>query len=195
MKKILAFLCMMSAGIILQPLQAQHLVKGKLDFLKGITEMQATFVYNKLTVGDEGKEANYVKRKKAEKEAKEPGSGAAWEESWMADRKKHYEPKFMQLFTKYADIKLSEDSTSKYVMVINTRFIETGYNIGISSHKAAINLDIEIFDRDNRKKPICKIIMDDMKGGKGEFATGPRIGQAYAKAGKELGQMISKKAD
>lgn len=176
-------------------LKAQDLVKGKLDFLKGTTEMKVVFKYDKLLVGEDGREAVYIKRKKAEKEAKEPGTGAAWEESWFGDREKYYEPDFMKLFAKYADIELSIDTASQYVMVVNTKFIEIGYNVGVSSRRAAVNLEIEIFDLANMKKSICKILMEDMKGGKGQFATGPRIGEAYAKAGKELGKMISKKKD
>ncbi|MET3879316.1 hypothetical protein [Chitinophaga sp. OAE865] len=196
MKRIFTFLILLATGTITPVfLKAQEVVKGKLDFLKGTTEMKVVFTYNKLIVGEDGREASYIKRRKAEKEAKEPGSGAAWEQSWFADREKHYEPSFIELFKKYADITLSKDSTPKYVMVVNTRFIEVGYNVAVSSRKAAINLDVEIFDQANMKKSICKVMMDDMKGGKGQFATGLRIGDAYAKAGKELGKMISKKID
>ena len=37
-------------------------------------------------------------------------------------------------------------------------------------------------------------MLNDMKGGKGQFATGPRIGDAYAQAGKILGKFVAKKA-
>ncbi|MEC5146024.1 hypothetical protein [Chitinophaga sp. 212800010-3] len=187
-------LLLMAAIVCPGVLSAQDLVKGKLDFLKGVTEMKVVFAYNKLIVGEDGREAAYIKRRKAEKEAKEPGSGAAWEESWLADRKKHYEPNFSEEFTKNAEIKLSEDtaSSSKYVMVVNTKFIEVGYNVGVSSHKAGINLEVEIFDQANMKKSVCKIMLNDVRAGKGQFATGPRIGQAYAKAGKQLGKMVGR---
>lgn len=195
MKRIFTFLVLLTTVMTPFCLKAQEVVKGKLDFLKGTTEMKVVFNYNKLIVGQDGREASYIKRRKAEKEAKEPGTGAAWEESWFADREKHYEPDFTKLFTKYADIKLSKDTTPKYVMVVNSKFIEIGYNVGISSHRAAINLEVEIFDQANMKKSICKVLMDDVRGGKGQFATGPRIGEAYAKAGKQLGKMISNKTD
>jgi len=196
MKRIFTFLVLL-ATVTATPffLKAQDVVKGKLDFLKGTTEMKVVFNYDKLLVGQDGREASYIKRRKAEKDAKEPGTGAAWEESWFADREKYYAPNFIELFAKYSDIALSEDTTAKYIMVVTTKFIEIGYNVGVSSRKAAINLEIEIFDQANMKKSICKILMEDMKGGKGQFATGPRIGEAYAKAGKELGKMISKKID
>ncbi|MEI3797200.1 MULTISPECIES: hypothetical protein [unclassified Chitinophaga] len=193
MKKIFTLLLLMAVMMTANQLKAQDLVKGKLDFLKDVTELGVSFDYNKLTVGTEGKEANYLKRKKAERDAKEPGTGDKWIESWFADRKQHYEPKFSELFTKYGDIKLTEDSASKYLMVVRTKFIEVGYNVAVSSQKAAVNLEIEIFDRDNLKKSICKIMMNDMKGGKGQFDMGLRIADAYAKAGKELGQLVSKK--
>lgn len=194
MKRIFTFLVLLVTATPFF-LKAQDVVKGKLDFLKGTTEMKVVFNYDKLLVGQDGREASYIKRRKAEKDAKEPGTGATWEESWFADREKYYAPNFIELFAKYSDIALSEDTTAKYIMVVTTKFIEIGYNVGVSSRKAAINLEIEIFDQANMKKSICKILMEDMKGGKGQFATGPRIGEAYAKAGKELGKMISKKTD
>ncbi|WP_147323458.1 hypothetical protein [Chitinophaga silvatica] len=197
MKRILSFLVLLT--ILATPFssKSQELVKGKLNFLKGVTDLKVSFIYDKLIVGEDGREASYIKRKKAEKEAKEAGSGAAWEESWYADREKHYEPSFIEHFGKFCDINLTKDSSvaSKYVMVVHTKFIEIGYNVGIKAKKAAVNLEVEIFDQANMKKSLCKIMLDDMKGGGGQFATGPRIGDAYAKAGKEAGKLIRKKMD
>lgn len=76
MKKIVALALLIVA--IAGQLKAQDIVKGDLAFLKGDSSINITFVYDKLTVGNEGKEANYIKKKKAEKDAKEPGKGDEW---------------------------------------------------------------------------------------------------------------------
>lgn len=193
MKKLFALFVLAGAITATSQLQAQEIVKGDLTFLKGATGVNVTFVYDDLTVGKEGKEANYIKRKKAEKEAKEPGSGVTWEENWNADKEKSYKPRFIKLLSKYTEWPLTEDTKEKYTMVVDTKFIEPGYNVGISSGAAELNLEISIYDSANMKKALCKITMEDVKGGKGQFDTASRIGEAYAKAGKEIGKLIAKK--
>ncbi|HEU4551297.1 MAG TPA: hypothetical protein VFS25_00620 [Chitinophaga sp.] len=193
MKKLIALFAFTGVLALTGKLQAQEIVKGNLNFLKGATGVNVTFVYDDLTVGKEGKEANYIKRKKAEKEAKEAGSGETWEQNWQADKEKSYKPRFIKLLCKYTGWPLSEDTKEKYTMVVNTQFIEPGYNVGISSGAAVLNLEITIYDSADMKKVLCKITMEDVKGGKGQFDTATRIGEAYAKAGKELGKLIAKK--
>jgi len=193
MKKLFAFL-LLSAGLTAATqLQAQEIVKGNLDFLKGVTEVNFNFVYNDMNVGKEGKEANYIKKKKAEKDAKEPGKGAEWEKNWIEDRPRHYEPKFIQLFSKYTDMKNGPDVKGKYTIVVDTKFLEPGYYVGVASGAAVLDLEITIYDAADMNKPLCKIKMDQVKGGKGMFDNATRIGEAYAKAGKELGKFVAKK--
>ena len=193
MKKLFTFLLLVGAMVTSTQLQAQDIVKGELLFLKGTTDINFVFTYDKLTVGKEGKEANYIKKKRAEKEEKEPGKGDEWEQSWIADRSRYYEPKFIQLFCKHAEMASSEEVKAKYTIVVDTKFIEPGYNVGISSGAAILNLEISIYEAADMKKVLCKIIMEDVHGGKGQFTTGMRVGEAYAKAGKELGKLVAKK--
>ncbi|WP_212003640.1 hypothetical protein [Chitinophaga sp. HK235] len=87
--------------------QSQDIVKGDLAFLKDVKEIQVAYVYENITVGKDGKEATYIKRKK---------------------------------------------------------------NVGIKSAKAAVNLEIYIYDTANKSKALCKIMLNDMRGGKGQFA-------------------------
>lgn len=192
MKKLFSLLMFAGASFVTVQSKAQEVTKGSLAFLKGVPELNVSFVYDKLRVGEIGKEAAYIKKKKTEKNEKEAGKGDEWEKSWYADREKRYHPKFIEMFTKYSEIKLGENLPSKYVMVIDTRFVEPGFNVGIKSTYAEIELEIAICDTADLKKPICKIRVDKEKGGKGQFDTGLRIGDAYAKAGKDLGKLVAK---
>jgi hypothetical protein len=194
MKKLFTLMLLAGAMLTSAQLKAQDIVKGDLAFLKGEKNINFSFQFDKLTVGEEGKEANYIKKKKAEKDAKEPGKGDEWEKAWLDDRDKHYKPRFMQLFCKYAEMEASEDSSAKYTLIVNTKFIEPGYYAGVKNGPAILNLEITIPDPANPKKVLCKITMDDLKGGKGQITTGLRVGEAYAKAGKELGRLVAKKA-
>ncbi|MCF6407175.1 hypothetical protein L3C95_30040 [Chitinophaga filiformis] len=193
MKKLFALFVLAGAVAVTCKVQAQEIVKGDLAFLKGATGVNVVFVYDDLTVGKDGKEANYIKRKKAEKDEKEPGTGATWEENWHADKTKSYKPKFIKLLSKYTEWALNEDTKEKYTMVVNTKFIETGYYVGISSAAAELNLEIAIYDSSDMKKALCKITMDEVRAGRGMFDNASRIGEAYAKAGKDIGKLIAKK--
>ncbi|HMU72867.1 MAG TPA: hypothetical protein PKD93_09000, partial [Ferruginibacter sp.] len=72
----------LSATILLaiNPAKAQQvdLAKGDLSILKGETTINIEFTYEKLTVGDDGKEEAYIKRKTQEMNEKEKGSGDIW---------------------------------------------------------------------------------------------------------------------
>lgn len=192
MKKLFSLMMLAGALFVTTQSKAQEVTKGSLAFLKDVPELNVSFVYTKLRIGELGKEETYIKKKKAEKEAKEPGKGDEWEKAWYADREQHYHPKFKELFTKNCDIKLGENLPSKYVMVVDTKFIEPGWNVGVKSAYAEIELDIMICDTANMKKPICKIRVDREKGGKGRYDSGMSIGDAYARAGKDLGKLVKK---
>ncbi|MGN6507928.1 MAG: hypothetical protein ACTHLD_00525 [Chitinophaga sp.] len=86
MKKLLFLAIFAGASFISLQSMAQELTKGSLAFLKDVSEMKVSFVYDKLRVGELGKEENYVKKKKNEKNAKEPGKGDEWEKNWYGDR-------------------------------------------------------------------------------------------------------------
>jgi hypothetical protein len=147
-----------------------------------------------MTVGKEGKEEIYLKRKKAEKDSKEPGSGDTWVERWHADKEKVYKPRFIKLLSKYTKWALTEETKEKYTMVVHTTTFEPGYYVGVSAGPAILDIEIAIYDSSNMEKPLCKIVMDHVKGGKGQFDTANRAGEAYAKAGKDLGKFIIKNA-
>ena len=73
--------------------------------------------------------------------------------------------------------------------------METGYNIGISRKNASINVEA-IFVKTNDKSTLLALITMTKVPGRGsaDFDTGYRIGEAYAKAGKELATYIWKNA-
>lgn len=194
MKKLFGYFLLAGALFVSSQVKSQDLVKGNLSFLKGSTGVNVVFNYDGVTVGKEGKEENYLKRKRDEKNNKEAGSGDTWVENWNADKEKSYKPRFIKLLSKYTEWQLSEETKEKYTMVVHTTFIEPGYNVGVSSGAAKINLEISIYDASNMNKVLCKITMEDVKGGKGQFDTASRVGEAYAKAGKELGKFIEKNA-
>ncbi|MBN2669430.1 MAG: hypothetical protein JXR60_09385 [Bacteroidales bacterium] len=199
MKRIL--LTLVAIGIIVNASFAQKikLISGDISIFKSISSLNVEFVYpDDMKVGKLSQQ-EYVASKKTKAESKEAGAGEKWEASWLADRTQHYEPKFMELLTAYLTPKnliASNTPSEKYTMVVKTIFTEPGFNIGVTRKPAYVDLEITLIETDT-KKEVVKILLEKAPGnsyGGGDFDTGFRIGEAYAKAAKSLAGFIIKKA-
>ena len=192
MKKIL-FLMLLSLSFSGYA-QKIKLVSGSLSGLKGEKSVNAEFTYNDMGVGKFDKEEDYVNKKKGEYNEKEAGKGDKWAQAWVDDRKERFEPQFRELFAKQSDLS-SVDANAKYTMIVHTTFTEPGYNIGISSMPAFINMEVIIVETANKSNIVATITVTKAPGRSAmgyDFETGGRLTEAYAKAGKEVGAFLAK---
>lgn len=183
-------------------LQAQKIkvTDGDLKVLKGETLIDLDFTYDDDMKVGKYSEKEYIKKKMAEVEEDEPGRGEKWKDAWYEDRHVHFEPKYMQLINQYAedkDVIFRPGMTgAKYKMIVNTVFIEPGFNVGVARKNASIDLEITIVPVDNEEKVMAKIMLYDSPGRSmsyGDYDIGVRVGEAYAKAGKEIAKFLIKK--
>ncbi|HEY0271613.1 MAG TPA: hypothetical protein VGC22_00455 [Chitinophaga sp.] len=176
--------------------QTVTLSGGKLKALDNIDTLNIVFDYSKLTVGEEGKEANYIKRKKAELDKKEEGRGDKWEQAWLGDRQAHYEPKFIETFNANAKgLVLVQDSSKPLTMVYKVLFIEPGYNVGISRKNASANGEAWVINPAEPKKALVKFRVMDAPGGsffRTDFDAAGRITTTFVNAAKGLAKQLSK---
>lgn len=198
MKKLL-FIVLIGLFTINLNAQKIKLVDGDISFLKGVKDLGVEFTYEDLTVGKMS-EADYIAKKVAEAEEREPGTGEAWPDQWYGDRPGHYEPKFIELFN---DVMLSEGVTltesveaTDYMMIVQTNFIEPGFNVGVARKSALINLVVEFVETDNPENVLATFTIDKSPGGLpfgGDYDSGVRVGEAYAKAAKYFAKYLLKK--
>ncbi len=166
-------------------------IEGDMAVLKAETTISIEFTYDNMSVGKFDKEADYIEKKKDEYNAKEAGRGDKWEKSWVADRKMVFEPKFIDLFEKFTNMAVKPGA--KYTMIFHTTTTEPGYNIYLVRKNAEIDAEVTIVETANRSKVIAVI---DVKNAPGrtfsgnDYATGDRIAECYAVAGKKLGKFI-----
>lgn len=171
------------------------LVNGSVAPIKGKTVV-VQFVYDGTSVGDFRNENDYIAKKKAEYNEKEPGRGDKWAEAWKADRAKRFEPKFFELINEYSaetNTKFVASGDAEYTMVVKTVKTEPGFNIAIMRKPALIDIDVTI--KDKAGKTVARLTGEDIKGrgyGGFDFDTGTRLQEAYALAGKTLGNFITK---
>ncbi len=177
---------------------AQKLTKLNGDYknLNGIKNIKLEFIYDdNLKVG-KTTEAEYIKEKKAKYNEKNPGDGDKWETNWKADRDVHYKPKFEALFNKVlAKVGVSaSDAMENYdcTLVIHTYFIEPGFNIGIMKKPALVNWYATFSDKEGNV--LLKIDSQKATGvGGGDYDSGVRVGESYAKGAKTLAKYLLKK--
>ena len=172
--------------------QKIKLVEGSASVLKGQNSINLEFTYDGVRVGKYANEKDYIEKKKADYNAKEPGKGDQWEKDWFNDRKGRFEPRFTESFTSAG---MSAKQDAQYTIVFNTTFFEPGFNIGITRRNAYIDGVAVLVATSDKSKVIAKFTIDNAPGrifGGYDFDTGLRIQEAYATAGKGLGRFIAK---
>lgn len=174
--------------------------EGNLSFLKGQKELPVEFVYaDDLKVG-KYTEQKYIEKKMTKANDKEPGSGEKWLESWKNDRPKNYQPKFIELFNEVMNkegvVMSMGNQSASYLLIVETVFIEPGYNVGVSRKNAYINLIVSFVENNNPNNVLAKFTINKSPGKMAlgsDFDTGMRIGEAYAKAAKSFANYLIKK--
>lgn len=189
MKKVFTLLGLVTLLLLLTPVaQAQKfkVLEGDAKALAGIPGLKVEYIYTPMSVGKFDDEADYLSKKVKEYNEKESGKGDRWKKSWIADRKKRFEPSFESLFNKHAT---STQVTPKgtYKMIMHTTFTEPGYNVVVHRKNASIDAVFTILDPGG--KVVAKIQMSGAPGrtfGGNDYDTGERLEESYAMAGKAL---------
>jgi hypothetical protein len=173
-------------------------MKGNVFMLKDEKTVNVEFTYDKMSVGDYGKEAEYIKTKKKEMNDKEAGTGDTWAIKWEEDKAMRYEPKFILGFTNLSGFTIAKDA--KYTLIFNTKALEPGYSIGVSKRNAGIDGTVTIVETANRAKILATLSVerpDENKWRGAAFDAGSRIADAYYLSGQKVGKFIkaNKKKD
>jgi len=199
MKFIKTGLLAVSMLVAAASVNAQHikLIEGDLSPLKGEKNINTEFTYENMSVGKFKTEAEYVAKKTEEYNKKEAGKGDKWAQDWVSDRTGNFDRRFNELFEKHSEIIVTgAKKGAKYTLIYKTSFIEPGYNIYISRKNAETDAEVWIVESANPSKVIAKIDVKNAKGrtfGGNDYASGERIGECYADAGKYLGKFIKDK--
>ncbi len=171
--------------------QKIKVTEGDIDVLKSETSINIEFTYNNMSVGKFEVEADYVAKKTAEYNTKEPGRGDSWAKDWVGARKTVYEPKFIDLFEKSTEMTIKP--TAKYTLIFHTTSTEPGYNVYVSRKNAEIDAQAIIVETANRSKIIAVIDVKNAPGRKfsgSDYEASDRIAESYAVSGKKLGKFI-----
>lgn len=195
MKKnvIIWSICLLAIGI--QSVFAQKIKRtdGDASELSSVKRMNTVYVYEDVTVG-KFTEKDYLDKKTDEFNKKEAGRGDKWRESWESDKIKRFPPNFNELFEKNSSITVGDFPKEKYTMTIRTTRIEPGFNVGVWRKNAEIDADVIITETATKRVVVAYNMLraPGRSFGGFDYDTGFRIEEAFAKAGKEMGQYIAK---
>jgi hypothetical protein len=176
--------------------QKIKVVEGSLAPLKGQKSIMTEFTYDNMTIGKDGlPEQDYVTKRKNEINAKEAGKGDIFAKKWVDDRQERFAPQFRELFTKHAALTTSIDEKATYTVIFHTTRTEPGWNVGIMRVPAFIDGEALLVETAHKDKVLARVTVVKSPGRDAwgfDFETGARLQEAYAKAGKELGQLVVK---
>jgi hypothetical protein len=177
------------------------LKKGDFSALAGESAVMLVYSYENMVVG-KFTEEKYVEKKRKEQNEKEAGKGDSWAEKWVAARANVYEPRFEELLNerlakgKVALMAGREKSDARYMIKVHTTDTEPGYNVGISRMPGYITATITLHETSAPDAALAEVEIQrapaqDAMGF--DFDASGRIGEGYAKLGKEFGAWLTKK--
>ena len=179
------------------PNQKIEILSGNPKYYKNAKSYHLQFDYSNLKVGEYADEQSYIDYMKDDAEKRKKNSSDAWEKKWYNDRKDIFQPKFIELFNQSSAYSIDIDTVfknQKYVLHVDTRFIEIGFNRNFEKSPTYINVIVTIYELNNSQEPLT-ISMSYIQGNEVFNSYSPdfrRIEEAYAKCGKELKKFISK---
>ncbi len=203
LKPILLFFSLVFVGLIAT---AQEIKQGDktLSFLKEQTKINITYLYDGMMVG-KMEEDDYKKEKIDYYNHKKPGKGKTWEDKWISNRANVYEPKFEDLINRMLKkgktnlVAAKGTKDAKYTIQVKTIVMEPGVNAVAMQLVPYCNIEISYLETATGKI-MAKGLLIDMEGvevndDEYDFDPSGRVGECYAKAGKTVGNAISKALD
>ncbi|HMH31858.1 MAG TPA: hypothetical protein VK543_02450 [Puia sp.] len=191
LEKIVLAVLFLQAFCLKSHSQEITIKEGDFKMLSAEKTVALKFTYDSLQVGKYKKEADYINKRVAEMNNKNPGRGDEWALSWTAQRKGMFEPAYITAFIAASGKDTS--SLSKYTLIFNTSFIEQGFSsAAILVHKnPEIRGELMLVRSDDMSKIIAKAKIIKAMGKAGpHFETGEHLDAAYAQAGEGTGTFI-----
>lgn len=173
--------------------QEVDLTKGDLSILKGETSINIEFTYEKMAVGDFNKEADYIKKRVEEEDKKDPPNGDNWKKEWEQQKVSYFGEKFTLGLTKFYEVKI--DKGAKYTLIVNTKALEPGYQVGISKRNAGVDLTITLIETGKPEKKLAVLYVErkaETMWRGAAFDAKSRIGDAYFVDGVAAGKFFKK---
>jgi hypothetical protein len=164
-----------------------QLITGQLDSLKNAKIVNIEFRNDTTKVG-KMTEIDYINKKVKDLNEKESGKGDKWLVSWKEKRSlgEQWMIEYLNKSLTKAKLTFQKDfTTAKYTLVVNSFWIEEGWDVFVQSSPSIAGLSLTIIETQDRNKEVATLTCV------GAGAAGV-LASAYASAGKNLGKAIYK---
>lgn len=188
--------CQKVKSVVAVPDQKIVTLSGNPDAFKNASSFRVTFDYTDLKVDGYDNEQAYIAYMMDDAEKRKKGSSENWLKKWYSNRDTVFQPKFMELFSKYGSSKFKADTISRdqqYMLNLHTQCVAIGFNKNFTKSPTYINAIVTIKGSSN-VDPLV-IFMENIIGDEAFSSYSPdfrRIEEAYAKCGKELARFMLK---
>jgi hypothetical protein len=175
-----------------------QILSGNPKYYENAKSYHVQFDYSDLKIGGYGEEQAYIEYMKDDAERRKKGSSDNWLKKWYSYRTVVFQPKFIDIFKKYAGNKIKVDTVykdQKFVLSLHTQFIEIGFNRNFKKSPTYISVTATLSEKDSSEKPLI-ISMENAIGNEVFSSYSEdfrRIEEAYAKCAKELATFMLRK--
>lgn len=199
MKKLALVALLLVAGVA--SAQKMKVKKGDFAFLSGQKELNVEFKYDNLKLlKDNLTNEQYMTNRSADLNEKAKGSGDSWKKRWQSAPEQIWNPKFLELLTKYygspKDVNIQEGLTSaKYTLIVDVVWIYPGWDAAVMKQPAKVSTVLRFVETANKSNVLLEITTEEAPGDQwgNNFSNESRIGEGFAKTAKSLAKMMEKK--
>ncbi|MDR6526341.1 hypothetical protein J2787_001721 [Chryseobacterium rhizosphaerae] len=176
------------------------IISGSLGLLKDQTEVNVELLFeNVLFMKENITEAQYLENRKKQVLENPKRGEEAWKK-WIAEWEKYKKEDYIDYFAKglnksYKNISFKKDSSAKYTLIVEPKWIFPGWHAGLTAMTAEITGTIKLVETTNPSVVLAKVELNkfDKFVNNEEFVMEyGRIAAAYESAGRYLGKEIKK---
>ncbi|HCM32867.1 hypothetical protein [Chryseobacterium sp.] len=200
MKKLflLVFMVIMTTAAFGQ--EKMNLVSGGFEVLKDQTEVNVELTFEDVLFMKENiTETQYLENRKKQVLDNPKRGEKAWN-MWITEWERYKKEEYINYFTKglnktYKDILFKKDSSAKYTLLLETKWIFPGWHAGLTMMTAEINGTVKLVETNNHSVVLAEVELnkfDRFVNNDEVVMEYGRIAGAYESAGRYLGKKIKK---
>ncbi|AZB00506.1 hypothetical protein EG359_13155 [Chryseobacterium joostei] len=200
MKKLflLVFMVIMTTAAFGQ--EKMNLVSGGFEVLKDQTEVKVELTFEDVLFMKENiTETQYLENRKKQVLDNPKRGEKAWN-MWITEWERYKKEEYINYFTKglnktYKDILFKKDSSAKYTLLLETKWIFPGWHAGLTMMTAEINGTVKLVETNNHSVVLAEVELnkfDRFVNNDEVVMEYGRIAGAYESAGRYLGKKIKK---
>ncbi|WP_276876334.1 hypothetical protein [Chryseobacterium joostei] len=200
MKKLflLVFMVIMTTAAFGQ--EKMNLVSGGFEVLKDQTEVNVELTFEDVLFMKENiTETQYLENRKKQVLDNPKRGEKAWN-MWITEWERYKKEEYINYFTKglnktYKEILFKKDSSAKYTLLLETKWIFPGWHAGLTMMTSEISGTIKLVETNNHSVVLAEVELnkfDRFVNNDEVVMEYGRIAGAYESAGRYLGKKIKK---